>query len=183
MSVSVRRVAADEWQRVRDLRLDAVRDPAAAMAFLYSFEQESAHEDDFWRSRAANAATGDSVAQFVAEHDGAWIGTVTVIRWAPGSTDHQGRVVAEPRGDIVGVFVRPEHRGVGTIDALLDAAAEWAHSLGDRALRLDVHEDNLRAQAAYRRAGFRDTGGRFTASIGPEIEMLRDLSPAEGATS
>ncbi|MFS0893763.1 N-acetyltransferase family protein [Microbacterium sp. 179-I 3D3 NHS] len=183
MSVVVRRVRADEGERVRDLRLDAVRDVAAPIAFLSTFEEEAGRDDDFWAARAAGSAEGDAVAQFVAETADEWVGTVTVIRRSPGETDHHGRPVTAARGDVVGVYVRPEHRGSGTIGALLDAAADWARSRGDRALSLDVHEDNARAQAAYRRAGFHDTGGRFTASIGPEIEMSRPLIAEGGASS
>ncbi len=179
MSVVVRRVRAEEWERVRDLRLDAVRDPLASIAFLHSYEAEAAHPDEFWQDRAANAAAGDAVAQFIAEADGEWIGTVTVIRWKAGDTDHHGRSVSDSRGDVVGVFVRPDNRASGTVDALLGAAADWARALGDGALTLDVHVDNARAQAAYRRAGFADTGGRFTGSIGLELEMSRPLTAAD----
>lgn len=172
---TVRRVRADEWERVRDLRLDAVRDPAAAIAFLSTYEQELARDDAFWRQRAEGAATGDDVAQFIAESDDRWIATLTVLRWKPGATDHQGREVAVARGDVVGVFIRQGERGAGIIDALFDAAVSWARAQGDERLTLDVHVDNARAQAAYRRAGFVDTGHRFTGSIGPEMEMARDL--------
>lgn len=175
MTVSVRRIRADEWERVRDLRLDAVSDPAAPIAFLHSYEEEAAHEDAFWQDRAFGASNGDTVAQFIAEADGVWIGTLTVLRWTAGATDHHGRVVTVPRGDVVGVFVRPDQRGRGVIDALFEAAARWARGIGDDRLVLDVHADNVRAQAAYRRVGFSDTGLRFTGSIGAEIEMARAL--------
>jgi ribosomal protein S18 acetylase RimI-like enzyme len=71
--------------------------------------------------------------------------------------------------------VRPEHRGTGLVDAMLDAAATWARALGLPALTLDVHDENRRAQAAYRRAGFVPTGERFVGRIGPEIVMARPL--------
>ncbi|MGO2746449.1 GNAT family N-acetyltransferase [Microbacterium sp.] len=175
MSAEIRRIKADEWQRVRALRLDAVRDPAAPIAFLHPYEVEAAHDDAFWQDRAAGGAKGDAVAQFVAEEDGEWIGTLTVLRWAAGATDHQGHVVDAPRGDVVGVFIRPEHRGNGIVDELFHAAADWATSLGDTRLSLDVHADNSRAQAAYRRVGFVETGQTFTGPIGAEIVMERSL--------
>lgn len=175
MTLAVRRVRADEWEQVRDLRLDAVRDPAAPIAFLHSHDEESARPDEFWRDRTARAASGDAVAQFIAEVDGDWAGTVSVLRRLPGSPDHHGRPVDSSRGDIVGVFVRPRVRGRGVIDALFDAAQQWASSLGDTRLTLEVHADNERAQAAYRRLGFAETGLRFTGSIGPEFEMARPI--------
>jgi RimJ/RimL family protein N-acetyltransferase len=48
-------------------------------------------------------------------------------------------------------------------------------ALGLTRLSLDVHRENLRAQAAYRRAGFAPTGETFTSVIGPEIVMARPL--------
>lgn len=180
MSVVVRRVLADEWRRVRDLRLEAVRDPAAPIAFLHSYEEEAAREDAFWQSRARGAADGDQVAQFVAEAGEDWIGTLSVLRRAAGTLDHHGRIVEVPRADVVGVYVRPDSRGEGTIEALFATAAQWTRGLGDGSLMLDVHADNVRAQAAYRRCGFADTGLRFTSSIGPELEMALalDADPA-----
>lgn len=175
MSFAVRRIRADEWRLVKDLRLDAVSDPAAPIAFLHSYEEESAHDDVFWLTRADGGSTGDAVAQFIAEAEGEWLGTLTVIRWAPGAVDHQGRAVTAPRGDVVGVFVRPQHRRNGIVDALFHAAADWAISLGDTHLTLDVHADNHRAQSAYRRVGFVATGETFTGPIGPEIVMERVL--------
>lgn len=175
MTAVVRRVRAHEWRRVRDLRLEAVSDPAAPIAFLHSYEEEAAHDDAFWQSRADGAADGDDVAQFVAESGEDWVGTLTVLRRAVGSVDHHGRPVASPRADVVGVYVRAGSRGEGTIEALFTVAADWVRSLGDRSLMLDVHADNHRAQAAYRRCGFTETGLRFTGSIGPELEMARAL--------
>ena len=175
MTLRVRRVRADEWDRVRDLRLDAVRDPAAPIAFLHSHEEEAARPSEFWQQRTERAASGDSVAQFIAESDGEWIGTLSVLRRLAGSPDHHGRPVDSTRGDIVGVFVRPQARGQGAIEALVEAAAQWASALGDAHLTLEVHADNERAQAAYRRLGFAETGLRFTGTIGPEFEMARAL--------
>lgn len=178
--MSVRRIHAAEWERVRDLRLDAVRDPDAAIAFLHSYDEESKHPDSFWQERAMGAATGDAAAQFVAETDGDWIGTLTVLRKDAGAQDHHGRVLTAPRGSVVGVYVRPEHRGAAVIDALFAAALDWARGLGDEELTLDVHDDNARAQGAYRRVGFVDTGVRFTGAIGAEIEMAMRV-PVTGA--
>ena len=61
------------------------------------------------------------------------------------------------------------------IDALLTACADWARSLGDDALFLDVHSDNARAEAAYVRNGFVRTGLEMTGPIGPERELRRPL--------
>jgi RimJ/RimL family protein N-acetyltransferase len=177
MSVrAVRRVRADEWPALRALRLEATSDPDAAIAFLETPAQARTRPDEFWRDRTVQAAESEVSAQFVAEEDdGAWVGSLSVLIRASGQTDHLGRFVDDRRADVVGVYVNPAYRGIGTIDALFDAAAAWAASQGLRRLTLDVHADNARAQAAYRRNGFTPTGVTFTGPIGPELEMARPL--------
>lgn len=175
MSFSVRRVRAGEGERVRDLRLRAVSDPAATLAFLTTFDEEIARDPEFWEQRAASGAIGDAGAMFVAEDGERWIGTATVLVRRAGQVDHTGTRRRVDHAGVVGVFVDAAHRGRGGIDALLDAAADWSRSLGFETLSLDVHVDNVRAQAAYRRAGFVATGEEFTTSIGREMAMTRSL--------
>ncbi|MGB4778008.1 GNAT family N-acetyltransferase [Microbacterium sp.] len=176
-ALAVRRVHLHEWREIRDLRIDAVSDPAARVAFLSTRDEELARDDAFWQERAARAALSDQAAQFVASLASVadrWIGTVTVLLRDAGAEDHLGRAVDAPRADVVGVFVRPEHRGSGVLDALVDAAAHWAASHGADALTLDVHEHNARARAAYHKLGFTPTGEHFTSVIGPELVMRRE---------
>lgn len=175
MTLAVRRVRAGEGERVRELRLRAVSDPAASIAFLSTYEQDVARDQAFWDDRAAGGAGGDSAAMFVAESDAAWIGTCTVLVRRAGDVDHTGRRLGSDRADVVGVYVDPAHRGTGTIDALLDTAARWTAAAGFETLSLDVHVDNARAQAVYRRAGFVPTGETFTGPIGAELAMSRSL--------
>lgn len=172
---AVRRVRAGEGARVRALRLRAVSDPAASIAFLTTFEQELERDQAFWDERAAGGANGDSAAMFVAESGDDWIGTCTVLVRRAGDLDRTGRRVTADRADVVGVYVDPAHRGSGAIDALLDAAARWCAARGFETLSLDVHVDNARAQAVYRRAGFVATGETFTGPIGDELAMSRSL--------
>ena len=176
---SVRRILASEWRDVRALRIEAVADPDAAIAFLESPAQVAVHSDQFWQERTRRAADSADSAQFVAIDEDAdapaWVGSLTVLIRKPGIVDHLGHTVRTERADIVGVYVRPSHRGDGTIDRLFAAAAAWALAEGARILSLDVHADNLRAQGAYRRAGFTPTGETFTGTIGRELVMTRTL--------
>ena len=174
--VSARRVRADEWQLVRSLRLESTADPDAGMAFLESNADVAARTDDFWRTRTADAAQSDTVAQFVAEIGSEAVGSLSVLVRATGEKDHLGRYIDDRRASVVGVWVRPDRRGTGAVDAMLGAAAEFVSAVGLRRMQLDVHRDNHRAQAAYRRFGFQPTGETFTGQIGPEIVMARNLA-------
>lgn len=169
----VRRVRLQEWRQVRDLRLRALRDPVASIAFLSTAEEALAQADDFWQQRTADAAMGEDAAQFVAVAGERWVGSVTVLLRAAGSTDTLGRAVDAPQADLVGVFVDADHRGRGILDALVEVAAAWAEEAGANGLTLDVHTDNARAQAAYRRLGFTPTGLGVDTAAGYEIQMHR----------
>jgi GNAT superfamily N-acetyltransferase len=156
----VRAIRAEEWEDVKRLRLVALRDPVARIAFLETYEDAVGRPDSFYQERAARSAEEPSGArQFIAEAaDGEWAGSVTVLVEEAGSTDWAGARVDRRQGLVVGVFVRPEHRGSGLIKALFDAGVAWARERGAERVRLLVHQDNARAQGAYRKAGFAPSG-------------------------
>ncbi|MEU1480810.1 GNAT family N-acetyltransferase [Streptomyces sp. NPDC005760] len=160
MSYVIRSVRADEWPAAKELRLAALQDPVAPLAFLETYGEAVEHPDSYWRERTAKGAEGaDGVQTIIAEApDGRWVGTVTVLLEEPGTTDWAGFPVERKQGHLVGVFVRPEERGSGLTDVLFDAAVEWAWARGAERVRLIVHEDNGRAQRFYRKVGFEPTG-------------------------
>ncbi|MDN3253718.1 GNAT family N-acetyltransferase [Streptomyces mutabilis] len=156
----IRSIRADEWPAVKELRLRALRDPLAHLAYLETYDFAAARPDSFWQERAAKSAEGASGArQIIAEGPGGlWLGTLTVLVEEAGTTDWAGSPVERRQGHVVGVFVRREWRGSGLTKALFDAGLEWAWASGLERVRLIVHPDNGRAQAAYRKAGFAPSG-------------------------
>lgn len=162
MDYVIRPVRAEEWPQARELRLVALQDPVAPVAFLETYGNAVAQPDEFWQERTATGATGTRVRQFVAEApDGTWVGSVTLLVELPEDEVRFGAPAEVNQGHLVGVFVRPEVRGTGVTDALFRAAVEWAWSLSEPSLervRLYVHENNPRAAAFYRRFGFVPSG-------------------------
>ena len=169
---------AREWREIKALRLRALSDEAAPMAFLESFAEASARPDEFWQDRArgssVEAGPGARARQFVAvTRNGDWVGTAVALVEKVGDVDFAGATVTATGGQLVGVFLRPEHRGRGVLAQLLQAAADWLRALGLDRVRLYVHADNGRAQRSYENLGFRPTGTRICSLVGPEIEMAR----------
>src|SRR5215467_11700539 len=82
-AITVRRIRAEEWERLRAVRLRALAD--APMAFGSTLAAEQAQPDEFWRRRAAGGAADDDRATFVAERDGAWVGIGTCVLEAGGT--------------------------------------------------------------------------------------------------
>ncbi|MEF9904902.1 GNAT family N-acetyltransferase [Streptomyces sp. P9-A2] len=173
----IRPVRAGEWTALKRLRLTALRDPVADIAFLDTYEKAVAQPDTYWQERTARAAEGaDGMRQFIAETaGGAWVGTVAVLVEEPGATDLAGFPVERRQGHLFGVFVRPEHRGNGLTKALFEAALEWAWAVRLERVRLIVHPDNARALGFYRKAGFVESGVTLPLAGKPdehELEMV-----------
>ncbi|MEU6808901.1 GNAT family N-acetyltransferase [Streptomyces sp. NPDC046831] len=170
----VRAIRADEWSEVKALRLLALQDPVAHLAFLETYDQATAKPESYWRERAAGAAEGAPDArQFIVEApDGAWVGSVTVLVEEAGSRDWAGCPVERRQGHLVGVYMRPEHRGCGLTEVLFDEALSWAWHIGLERVRLIVHEDNGRAERFYRRIGFEPSGHTVSLSADSEESEL-----------
>ncbi|MFM9681454.1 GNAT family N-acetyltransferase [Streptomyces brasiliscabiei] len=174
----IRSVRAGEWREARELRLAALRDPVARLAFLETYEQAVARPDAFWKERTEGSAEGVlERRQFVVESAGGeWVGTVTVLVEEAGTRDFFGGIVERRQGHLVAVFLREGHRGKGVGEAMFAVAVEWARGVaGVERVRLFVNEGNGRAAAFYRRAGFVGSGVTVEGDEGRELEyVLRD---------
>ncbi|MET7420428.1 GNAT family protein [Dactylosporangium sp. NPDC005555] len=183
MRYTIRPVVEADWPLAKELRLAALQDPVAPIAFLETYDQVASQPDEFWQGRTATAAEGSTVRQFIgASPSGRWLGTVTVLVEPPGFEDYFGFVVPTAQTHLVGVYVRPEARGTGLAAALFDAALTWSWSLpapSPQLARLYVHTANTRAQAMYKKAGFTPTGATVEAPTGTEYEYA--ISRADAA--
>ncbi|WP_432054846.1 GNAT family N-acetyltransferase [Streptomyces sp. bgisy022] len=182
----IRPVQASEWARVKELRLTALRDPVAHLAYLETYEDAAARPDTFWQERTANAAQdAGGTRQFIAETAaGHWVGTVAVLIEEAGTTDWAGMPVARRQGHLVGVYVAPEHRGGGgPTQALFQAALDWAWERGAERARLIVHPENERALGFYRKVGFVRSGVTVPLAARPqehEWEMVLERPGSDG---
>ncbi|MEU0677259.1 GNAT family N-acetyltransferase [Streptomyces sp. NPDC006172] len=183
MNYVIRSVRADEWAAARELRLLALQDPVAHLAFLETYEEALAKPDSFWKERTARVAEGSHTAQQLVAiaPDGEWVATAAVLVEEAGTEDWAGFPVERRQGHVVGVFVRSDVRGIGLTEVLFDAVIEWAWGRGVERVRLLVHEENGRAQAFYRRVGFRPTGVIVPLPSDPDVrEVEFVLDPAHG---
>jgi GNAT superfamily N-acetyltransferase len=159
---TVRSPVEEDWERVRELRLEMLAD--TPIAYLETLEDALRHDEAYWRRRARPREDGSiSVAAVAGDR---WVGTMAGV---PG--------VGGPM--LVGVYVAPDFRGrrAGVTDALLDRVEAWARRHSD-VLRLEVNELNTRARAAYERRGFVLTGRTSPYPLDPpslELEMIKRL--------
>lgn len=165
MTITIRATQAEDWREVRDLRLEMLADQP--MAFAESLQDALKLTEQDWRLRGACGQADNGTSLVAVTGEGRWIGGM-------GCFFVEGQ---EPL--LVGVYVAPEYRGAmhGVADALLEAIKAWAGAWGSL-LRLDVHEDNLRARRFYLRRGFSFTGATKPYNLNPaqiELEMACPL--------
>jgi GNAT superfamily N-acetyltransferase len=141
MSISVRRLAPDDWQTWRDVRLAALAD--APHAFGSSLAKEQAYEEADWR----DWLQPDRGMKAVADAQATAVGLVGA--WLPG--DRDGAV------ELYSMWVQPSWRGRGFGDLLITEVLDWARAGNHKRVDLWVVDGNPTAERLYRRHGFRPT--------------------------
>jgi RimJ/RimL family protein N-acetyltransferase len=154
----VRRLRADEWRELKEIRLAALDDAPDAFATRHA---EAAERDDArWRDDALRGSGAQSPT-FVAVDGQRLVGMVG--GWSDGGVAR-----------LIQMFVRPEARGRGLTDELVAAVAGWAREQGFDRLELGVAEGNVAAERAYARCGFVRAGepiDRSADGLAPELRM------------
>ena len=147
----------------RAIRLEALQ--LAPEAYGTRYEDVVHWTDEQWTPFLVAPTT------FVAEADG------EIVGMARGG--HNDREVGETTNRwLWGMYVTPRVRGTGVALDLVEHVAQWSRVDGGERLLLHVRTIADRAQAFYRKAGFRETGYAFTHDERPDyhfIEMGRDL--------
>jgi GNAT superfamily N-acetyltransferase len=156
--IEIRRVRPDEWQELRDLRLEALQH--SPDAFWTRYEEALERTDDDWREWTTFPC-------HVAVDGGRLIGMVAAFADESDSTT----------ADLIAMFVRPAARGAGIGAGLVEAQLAWARAEGFDRMRLMVNVEAANAYRLYERCGFVDTGDREPLRDGPHVlaTMLREL--------
>jgi GNAT superfamily N-acetyltransferase len=164
VDVEIRRIRADEGQRLRNVRLRALQD--APGAFSSTLEQSRHLSISEWDDMAGNGSTGGERAMFVA---GPADGRGPLLGLAGGfaAKDRPGSV------QLISMWVDPTNRGAGIGAGLVESVVGWARAGGASQVELWVVEGNEPAIALYRRCGFVATPDRQPYPNRPDQDELR----------
>lgn len=139
--MNVRLLTAEDYDALRELRLESLR--LLPASFAADLTQEEAMAKDEWLSRLASAS---SFGGFI---DGKLSGMVVLSRPSRPKLAHTG--------DIGAMYVCDSARGTGLADALMTALLEHASRIVEQ-VQLTVNAENVRAIKFYERHGFREIG-------------------------
>jgi RimJ/RimL family protein N-acetyltransferase len=146
--VLIRPTRVEDAAAYRALRLIGLK--AHPEAFGADYTTSAARPIEYWQERMRSGAGGPEGITYVAEAAGTLVGMTALVRNDMLKTRHAG--------SIFGVYTRPDWRGAGVADALLEGCASYARALGIRLLRLGVVTTNASAIRLYQRCGFRVYG-------------------------
>lgn len=152
--MEIHRLRTDDWVRLKQLRLSALRDAPEAFDSTYADAQRFSPTQ--WRQQIEDLAT------FVATHDGVDMG---MVRGAPDRADARGAF-------LISMWVAPVARRRGVGKRLIEAVIRWARAAGFERLELDVADDNQAATALYEQLRFLPTGE--TGSLPPPRSHVRE---------
>jgi GNAT superfamily N-acetyltransferase len=133
-------LAAEDSERLRALRLQALRDDPDA--FASTLEEAIRRSLSDWEQQIS------SVTTFVAVEEGFDVG---MVRAAHDSGDRGAAW-------LISMWVMPGFRRRGIGDHLVKALIRWARSQGLSRILLDVGDRNRAAIALYEQNGFRANG-------------------------
>ncbi len=156
----MRATTLDDWQAMRDIRLEGLRD--APDAFGSTYARDAAFEPAEWHRRATR--------------DGsffAFIPSLDVPAGLAGGYEEEEPGVIE----LISMFVRPQARGHGVGEALVDAVAAWARNREAASLHLWVTESNKPALRLYERCGFTVTPERQPLPSNPSLGEIGMILP------
>ncbi|MFI5710957.1 GNAT family N-acetyltransferase [Kribbella sp. NPDC051620] len=134
-------LAADDWQLLRDVRLQALKDSPGA--YISNYETEASWTEASWRRSFADALW------VVLRNSRRIIGLARSLRVDGRPPDER---------HLEAVWVEPRHRRTGVMRALLVYLTELEPDVHDWLLWVLDH--NAEALEAYERLGFEPTGER-----------------------
>jgi len=160
--IDVRQIREHEWERLRDIRLQALADTPTA--FSTTLAEAESYPDSVWHERAVAGSAG--------------IDQVTVIAVAGDRTVGMTVALGRPHGGtevvpIVSVYVSPSVRRNGVGKRLLDVAEQWVRDRGASRTSLWVEEKNEPARGFYESTGYLPTGDRQQMATSPRTWEVR----------
>lgn len=141
MKHAIRRLKIGEGDLYRRIRLESLRE--SPEAFGSTYEVAASRSEESWSLQADGSATGRDRATFIVLADQP-IGLAALYR--------DDEIPSE--GEMIQVWISPDHRGGRLAIELMDVVFQWAVSNGFETIRAEVTPPNARARRFYEKYGF-----------------------------
>lgn len=136
--ITIRQISTVDVEALRELRLEALR--AHPVAFSADYNTELNRTPQAWKARIQDSPI------FFAQAGNTMIGMAGFYRSRSSKTGHHGT--------IWGVYIRPDYRGHGLGDKLINQCIQWARENEVRMVYIAAAAVNTAAIRCYARCGF-----------------------------
>jgi len=140
--ITIRRIQMGEADLFKQIRLMALKD--APYAFPSTYDSALQRSAESWREQVEGTALGVNRATFIAFSNDVPIGIAALYR-------DKDKVDS---GELLQVWVSPEHRGTTITRDLMDTIFKWAAKNNFRQVTAGVTKANARALRFYVKYGF-----------------------------
>ncbi len=142
--VKIVTLTPDNWQKYRDLRLEALKEEP--LSFLSSYEEEKDKPEEKWRESLA----GKNLVLFT-QNDNKLVGMIGAYRESNPRLAHVAT--------IWGLYVNSAYRGQGIGKMLLEKVLSEVKALpGIEKIKITVNADKTIPYKLYKSVGFREVG-------------------------
>jgi len=139
---TIRRIRIGEADLFKQIRLASLQD--APYAFSSNYDSALSRSAESWREQADSTAQGIDRATFIAFSDNVPIGIAALYRL-------EGQVDV---GEVLQVWVAPEHRGTSIALDLMNVIFKWAGENNFYRIIATVTDGNVEAVKFYAKYGF-----------------------------
>lgn len=150
----VRETNAQDWVSLKTVRLEALLD--APTAFGVSYQTAITYTDERWKELASLESQPHFWVALDRDKPVGMIGA---------GIDQAGRF------NLIGMWLKPELRGSGVAEHLVNTVKARAIDTGYRRVTLSVSPDNIRASRFYRKQGFVFINEFLELSSHPRIKV------------
>jgi GNAT superfamily N-acetyltransferase len=161
--ITIRRIQIGETALYKQIRLASLKD--APYAFETTYDAAALkRSNEMWHARVVSAAQGSDEAIFLAFSDHLPIGIAALVR-IKGQTD---------TGELMQVWVRPEHRGTDVAWGLMNFVFKWAKDNRFHKIIAGVTKVNTGALKFYVKYGFSKMD-KSAQSNADSVYLVKDI--------
>ncbi len=178
--IIIRQIQPIDWELFKSLRLTALAE--APYAFDETLDEAKQLPDSGWKAvTECNSGGKESICALAFNTD-------EPIGMAAGFLDQDDESLAH----LVSMWIDPMYRGRGIAETLIRFISDWANIAGATVLTAAVNTHNPRAQAFYRKTGFKSLEEQHPLALDPTQSQLpirkilrireRDSRPKQSAS-
>lgn len=169
--ISIRRIRIGEAELFKRIRITSLRESPSAFGSTY--ESALRRTPESWSEQADSTAQGSDRSTFIAFSDDSPIGISALYRVEDGSDV----------GELLQMWVSPEHRGRGVATRIMNAVFQWAGENGFRTVIATLARGNAMALKFFREYGFKPASGASLDSPDDHVVLMKEVEVKRAHTT